>query len=165
MYRGLVSAWKATKPYPLDDISFRAAPLRLEPRNSPGFSVEELERQLSAESTRRYGFDHCLAAMGLSWRRQADSGRKIDVPCLDFGPAQIVQLPGESYVEYQLAAQELRRDSFVMTLGYGECATGYVPTEKHFEEGDGNLGDWCWVAPGCERRMREALKAALEPIK
>src|SRR5439155_15769164 len=119
------------------------------------------EKQLAAESTRKFGFDHCLAAMGLSWRKRADQGQKIDVPCLDLGPAQIVQMPGESYVEYQLAAQELRRDSMVMALGYGECATGYVPTEKHFEEGDSNLGDWCWVAPGCEKAMRDALKQAL----
>ena len=97
----------------------------------------------------------------MSWQRRAARNATIDVPCLDFGPAQIVQLPGESYVEYQLAAQEMRRDALVMTLGYGECATGYVPTEKHFEEADGNLADWCWVAPGCERPMRDALKAAL----
>lgn len=162
MYEGLTAAWKATKPYPLDTIDFRVVPMRLEPRNSPGFTVADLEQHLAAESTRKFGFDHCLAAMGLSWRKRADQGHKIDVPCLDFGPAQIVQMPGEAYVEYQLVAQELRRDSFVMTLGYGECATGYVPMEKHFEEGDGNLGDWCWVAPGCEAPIREALKAALK---
>lgn len=136
--------------------------MRLEPRSSAGFTVAELEQQLAAESTRRFGFDHCLAAMGLSWRRRADRGQKIDVPCIDFGPALVTQMPGESYVEYQLAAQDDRRDSFVMTLGYGECATGYVPTEKHFDEGDGNLSDWCWVAPGCEKPMRDALREVLQ---
>lgn len=162
MYQGHLAAWKATKPYALDQIDFRNVPMRLEPRNSAGFSVADLEQALAADSKRNFGFDHCLAAMGLSWRKRADAGHKIDVPCLDFGPAQIVQMPGEAYVEYQLAAQELRRDSLVMTLGYGECATGYVPTEKHFEEGDGNLSDWCWVAPGCEQKMRDALKDVLK---
>jgi hypothetical protein len=161
LYDGLVAAWKATKPYPLDSVDFRVVPLRLEPRNSAGFNVDDLELQLAAESKRKSGFDHCLAALGLSWRRRGARNATIDVPCLDFGPAQIAQLPGESYVEYQLAAQEMRRDSLVMTLGYGECATGYVPTEGHFDEADGNLADWCWIAPGCERPTRDALKAAL----
>ena len=75
--------------------------------------------------------------------------------------ATLLLLPGESYVEYQLLAQKLRPDSFVVTMGYGESATGYIPTEKHFEEGDGNLSDWCWVAPGCERTMTEAIRAAI----
>ena len=161
LYEGMVAAWNATKPYPLDSIDFRVFPLRLEPRNSAGFTIDDLEGQLAGESRRQFGFDHCLAALGLSWRRRAAQKAAIDVPCLDFGAAKIVQLPGESYVEYQLAAQELRRDSLVMALGYGECATGYVPTEKHFEENDGNLSDWCWVAPGCEKPMRDALQATL----
>ena len=104
-----------------------------------------------------------VAALGLSWRRRADRNATIDVPCLDFGPAQIVQVPGESYVEYQLLAQRTRPDSFVVTMGYGEGATGYVPTEEHFAEDDGNLHDWCWVAPGSEARMARAIRAALDP--
>jgi hypothetical protein len=78
------------------------------------------------------------------------------------GTAQLLLLPGESYVEFQLAAQRLRPDSFVMTLGYGDCAPGYVPTERAFQEGDGNLRDWCWVAPGAEKAMTKALGAALK---
>ena len=52
------------------------------------------------------------------------------MPVLDFGMAQLLLLPGESYVEYQLLAQEPRPDSFVVTMGYGECAPGYIPTEQ-----------------------------------
>ncbi|MBT3470083.1 MAG: hypothetical protein HOD72_08270 [Opitutae bacterium] len=32
------------------------------------------------------------------------NGQPIDVPSIDFGPAQLLLLPGESYVGYQLAA-------------------------------------------------------------
>jgi hypothetical protein len=106
-------------------------------------------------------FGQCLAALGLSWRRRSEAGRPIDVPVLDFGAAQLLLLPGEMYVEFQLMAQKLRPDSFVMTLGYGECAPGYVPIERAFEEGDSNLKDWCWVAPGSEARIAATLKAAL----
>ena len=106
-------------------------------------------------------FGQCLAALGLSWRKRAEARRPIDVPVLDFGPAHLLLLPGEMYVEFQLMAQKLRPDSFVMTLGYGECAPGYVPVERAFEEGDTNLKDWCWVGPGSEARIAATLKRAL----
>jgi hypothetical protein len=103
--------------------------------------------------------------MGLSWRKRCESGRELDLPAIDIGPATLLLLPGESYVEFQLNAQRMRPDRFVMTLGYGECGTGYVPVEKAVEENDTNLHDWCWVAPGAEARLTQAIKAALGPSR
>ena len=99
--------------------------------------------------------------MNLSWRKRAAAGQPIDVPAVDFGPAQFLLLPAEAYVEFQLHAQTVRPDSFVMVAGYGESAPGYIPTERAWEEKDSNLGDWCWVAPGSEARMKSAIAAAL----
>jgi hypothetical protein len=99
--------------------------------------------------------------MGLSWRKRCAAGRPIEVPAIDFGAAQWLLLPGEAYVEFQLAAQAARRDSFVLVSGYGDGATGYIPTERHIAERDGNLADWCWVAPGAEQRLVKAIEAAL----
>jgi hypothetical protein len=159
MYKAMAAAWKATQRQPLKGIDFRTAQLRLEPRGGEGFTVEDLTKRLTTDPK---PFGQCLAALGLSWRKRADAGHKIDVPLLDFGPAQLVLLPGESYVEFQLLAQKLRPDSFVMVLGYGECAPGYIPIERAFDERDGNLHDWCWVAPGSERAMTKALEAVLK---
>jgi hypothetical protein len=99
--------------------------------------------------------------MGLSWRQRADAGQRIEIPLLDFDVAQLIILPGESYVEYQLAAQRARPDSFVCVAGYGEAATGYIPTEQHIAEQDPNLADWCWVATGSERKLNAAITKAL----
>jgi hypothetical protein len=162
MYQAMAAAWKTTRRYPLrDSLSYRVVSFRLEPRNDPGFTIEDLKKRLQSDNPKP--FDQCLAAMGLSWRRRADTGQKLSLPVLDFGVAQLLLMPGESYVEYQLLAQKLRPDSFVMTVGYGECATGYVPTEKAIQEEDTNLSDWCWVAPGAEKAITEALTVALRP--
>ena len=154
----MASAWETTRRVPVRTLVFREAALVLESRASRGFTVAELEAKLVPETK---PFEQCLAAMGLSWRRRVAAGRPIGVPCLDFGEAALVLLPGESYIEYQLAAQALRPGDFVCVAGYGDGATGYVPTERHWAEGDTNLGDWCWVAPGAETRMRDALAKAL----
>jgi hypothetical protein len=132
----------------------------LEPRNHPGFTLEDLNQRLAPESR---PFDQCLAALGLSWRKRAEAGRAIDLPAVDFGGAQLALIPAESYVEYQLLAQRLRPDCFVLVLGYRECAPGYIPIERAWEENDTNLRDWCWVAPGAERAMTAALETALKP--
>jgi hypothetical protein len=159
IYQGMVAAWKATERHPPKQVGFRTVPLRLEPRDGPGFTVEDLTKRLTTDPK---PFGQCLAALGLSWRKRADAGHRIEVPVLDFGVAQLVLMPAESYVEYQLLAQKIRPDSFVMVLGYGECAPGYIPTGKAVEEGDTNLRDWCWVAPGAERAMTAALEGALK---
>jgi hypothetical protein len=158
IHRAMADAWAATERSPIERVVFRSVPLRLEPRESPGFTVEDLRKRLATDPR---PFGQCLAALGLSWRARADAGHSIDVPILDLGGAQLLLLPGESYVEYQLLAQRARPGSFVVTMGYGEAGTGYVPTDRHFEEGDTNLDDWCWVAPGSEARMARAIEAAL----
>jgi hypothetical protein len=159
IYQGMLAAWKATQRQPLDKLLFRAVQMRLEPRHTAGFAIEELQNRLTGD-TRPFG--QCLAALGLSWRKRADAGHKIDVPCLDFGPAKLLLLPAESYVEYQLLAQKLQPEALVVVMGYGECAPGYIPIERAFTEKDTNLNDWCWVSPGCEQAMTGALQEVLK---
>ncbi len=160
LYQAMAAAWKDTKRHPLKTVRFHSTPVRLDPRDGPGFTVEDLRKKLTTETK---PFQQCLAALALSWRKRADAGHRIELPLLDLGAAQLIVLPGEAYVEYQLAAQRARPDSFVLVAGYGEGATGYIPTEKHFAEKDPNLGDWCWVAPGCEARLLAAIRQALQP--
>jgi len=158
IYQAMTEAWKKTKRYPLERMDFRFASLQLVPRNDAAFTVEGLNKRLATDPK---PFGQCLAALGLSWRKRADAGYTIDVPVLDLGGAQLVLLPAESYVEFQLIAQRLRPDSFVCVAGYGECAPGYIPIERAWTENDTNLGDWCWVAAGAEQAMTAALEAAL----
>lgn len=156
--RAMAEAWAATTREPLGSVGFRTVPLILPPRDDEEFRVEALRDRLKSDPR---SFGRCLAAMGLSYRARFDRGQPIDLPVLDLGTALYVVLPGEMYVEFQLEAQAMRPDAFVVVAGYGECATGYVPTEQAVREGDTNLRDWCWVAPGAEARVMEALRNAL----
>jgi hypothetical protein len=159
LYQAMAGAWRDTKRVPLEKITFRSVPLKLEPRNHPAnFTMEGSTRLLAPDQK---PFTQCLAAMNLSWRKRVATGQPIDVPAVDFGPAQFLLLPAEAYVEFQLHAQAVRPGSFVMVAGYGEGAPGYIPIERAWEEGDSNLHDWCWVVPGSEVRMKAAIEAAL----
>jgi hypothetical protein len=159
IHTAMSAAWKATKKAPVKDVAFRSVPLTLEARTSEGFSEEALTKRLKDDPK---PFGQCLAALGLSWKKRCDAGKPIDLPVLDFGAAVVALLPAESYVEFQLAAQKVRPDGFVLVAGYGECGPGYIPIERAWKENDSNLSDWCWVNPGSEKRMVEAIEKALK---
>jgi len=158
MHVAMAAAWKGTIRSPIADVAFRSVPLMLEARSSPGFSEEELTHRLTNDPK---PFGQCLAALGLSWLKRVQAGKPIDVPVLDFGGAALLLLPAESYVEFQLSAQKLRPQSPVLVAGYGECGPGYIPIERAWKEQDANLTDWCWVNPGSEKRMLDALEKIL----
>jgi hypothetical protein len=159
IYTAMKSAWKATQKTAVGEVNFRSVPLVLEARTSEGFSEEALTKRLKDDPK---PFGQCLAALGLSWKKRCDAGKPIDLPVLDFGSACVALLPAESYVEFQLAAQQARPGDFVLVAGYGECGPGYIPIERAWKENDGNLSDWCWVAPGSENRATDAIAAALK---
>lgn len=159
VYRGMLAAWKATKRVPLTKLTFRSAPMLFVPRDTPGFTIPEMKAALSDDKASK----QALAALGLSARQRFDAKQPVDLPVLDFGAAQVVLLPGEVYVHFQLLAQKLKPDSFVLTMGFGESAAGFVAPDKAWEENDGNLALWCWNAPKTgEKVVTEALRKALD---
>jgi hypothetical protein len=158
IHAAMREAWIATKKKPISTVLFRSIPFTLPPRDEPGFRLADLDTKLAASQDAR---TQCLAALGLSWRERVASGKKLDMPAIDFGPAVMLLLPAESYVEYQLIANKLRPDDFVFVAGYGECGPGYIPHEQAWAEKDANLSDWCWIAPGAEPLMTAAIRAAL----
>jgi len=159
MYEGMKAAWENTVCYPLEQVIFRKAPLYLEPKNFGGYSEEDALATLANESAPT--FHRNLAAMTLSWRKRVAEGRAIDVPAVDFGHARFLILPGESFVGYQILAQGMSPQAPVVVAGFGECAPGYIPTAAASAE-DYNEDKWCWVEPGAEPLITDALALALD---
>ena len=158
LYQGMKKAFESAEKHELSSVSFRNEKLALTPRKTAGFGRGELEKIIREKEDAR---SHLMASLGLSWLDRVEkSGSAIDVPSISFneGKAQIVLLPGEIYVDYQIFAQSLAPDRFVMTPGYGECAPGYIPLEMHWAEKDSNLKGWCWVAEGMEAPIKEVLR-------
>lgn len=157
IYRGIVAAWDNSEQQPLQQVQFRCAQLVLDYHPDPQLTAEVLAEKLNDATLPVERRIH--AAMSLASRQRVAAGRPIDLPCLDFGPVQVVLFPGESFVAYQLMAQRIRPDTFVMSIGYGECWPGYIPTEHAFAEGF--TDSWLWTAPGAEGRIEAALRSVL----
>ena len=74
----------------------------------------------------------------------------------------MLHLPGELFVEYQLAAQALRPDLFVAMAAYGDYAPGYIGTEVAYAQGGYETGPHAsLVAPAVEGVLMEAIKRLL----
>ncbi len=159
LYQAMVQASKELAPQKVDRILFRCEKFHLPFHEGAPFRHETMAKVLHDDQASIR--DRILAAMGLASLNRIDRGQGIDLPCLDLGVAQVVILPGESFVGYQLMAQRVRPDSFVMAIGFGECYTGYIPTDQAFQEQFGH--DWRWVGPGCEAIICRSLRSVLRP--
>lgn len=153
------AAWESTELVPLTQLMFRTAPLQLDFFKHQDLAPEKLRATLADKDRRTE--DRILAAMGLASLQRVECGQPIDFPCVDFGSAKLVLFPGESFVGYQLLAQDLAPDSFVVSMGYGECWPGYIPLNRNFSEGFHDK--WLWVPPGSEQKMTAVLKKVLNP--
>lgn len=90
-------------------------------------------------------------------------GHHILLSALELGDTQVLHMPGELFVEYQLAAQEMRPDAFVAMAAYGDDGPAYIGTRAAYPRGGYEVGPVSRVSPDVEDvltdGMRELLKA------
>lgn len=159
LYQAMKQASKNTVRQAITKPLFRCESFELPFHDGDALTRPSMQRVLENEATTVE--KRITAAMGLSSLDRVESGQPIDLPCITLGNAQIVLLPGEAFVGYQLMAQRLRPNAFVMAIGYGECWPGYIPTKQAFDEGFGQ--SWRWVGRGCEAIIRDRLERAMAP--
>jgi hypothetical protein len=71
-------------------------------------------------------------------------------------------LPGELFVEYQLAAKQMRRDLFIAMAAYGDYGPGYIGTALAYEQGGYETGPRASnLAPGVEAVLLDGLRELL----
>jgi hypothetical protein len=82
----------------------------------------------------------------------------MDLACLTLGRARVLHLPGELFVEYQLAAKARRPDLFVAVAAYGDYAPWYIGTAIAYEQGGYETSPASSnVAPEVERVLMNGL--------
>ena len=75
------------------------------------------------------------AAERLAFLRRSNSGHEIDLAQLAIGDVRVLHMPGELFVEYQLAAKQMRPKLKVAMAAYGDYGTFYIGTERAYTEG------------------------------
>ncbi|HUT89775.1 MAG TPA: hypothetical protein VMY37_09780 [Thermoguttaceae bacterium] len=159
---GMKAAWEATEKTPVTaaDVSWRVCPVGLPV--SPRISEEGARRTL--EDAKVSVRERMHAARDLVFLRRMQSGHKIPLACLEIGPASVVHMPGELFVEYQLAAQAMRPDRSVFMAAYGDAGPTYIGTKIAYSQG-GYEPTRSRVAPEVEAVLLAALRELLAAEK
>ena len=140
------------------DVSWASTPIRFTAREDGAFNLGLLQSQLAPEqafSTR------LTAAMFSGFGQRLRDGYIAQASRLRIGELEILHLPGEPFVEFQLYAQEqAAKSSFVCVAGYGECGVWYYGPDRIFTDRGGYEQTWSLTGP-CEAEVKSAIKALL----
>jgi hypothetical protein len=98
----------------------------------------------------------------LAWVLRCEAGHEIDIGCLRVGDVRVLHMPGELFVEYQLAAKAMRPDLNVAMAAYGDYGPGYIGTEVAYGQGGYETSERASkVAPKSESILTEAVRRLL----
>ena len=75
------------------------------------------------------------AAERLAFMQRSRSGHKTELTQLAIGDVRVLHMPGELFVEYQLAAKRMRPKLNVAMAAYGDYGPFYIGTERAYFEG------------------------------
>lgn len=155
---GMREAYEKTARLPLTaaDVRWSGVPVSLP--LSPRLDEAELTAKLKATEAKGY----ISFADQLAFVRRSKAGHQIDITCLSIGTTRMLHLPGELFVEYQLAAKAMRPDLHVMMAAYGNYGPGYIGTAAAYPEGGYETGPTSSnVAPEVEKVLTNAMQSLL----
>ncbi|MEO8416447.1 MAG: hypothetical protein ABI472_22480 [Ginsengibacter sp.] len=151
-------AWDATRRQPImaTDVDWIVEPVSLPP------AKYLYKRQQDLSKNNELLLENKENARKMAWLKRCEAGKQIDVACLKLKNARILYMPGELFVEYQLAAKAERPDLFVAMAAYGDLGPGYIGTAIAYEKGGYEVSEGASnVAPGAEVVLMKAIRDLL----
>ena len=155
---GMREAFEKAQKVPLSaaDVGWFSVPVSLPV--AAHLNEEKLIASITGTSAKGY----ISYADQLAWLRWTKQGNQIDVTCLKIGDTRMLHLPGELFVEFQLAAKAMRPDLHVMMAAYGQYGPGYIGTAAAYPEGGYETGlNASNVAPEVEAVLMGAMQKLL----
>jgi hypothetical protein len=149
LYSGMIRSIAATERAPVSGFDWKVVPLEFGPH--PTLTQEKARAELGEK-----GQKQLHAALALAWYERLRTRPTVELSRLRLGPVDLLHLPGEAFVEYQLYAQE-QSPRFVAVASYGEGGPGYICTDAAYAEG-GYEPTASLVGPPTEKRLKTALR-------
>jgi hypothetical protein len=141
-----------------NDIAWATAPIQFTIREDGAFHPKLLTSQLAPEVPFQ---TRLTAAMYSGFLNRLRAGYIAQASRLRIGDLDIIHLPGEPFVEFQLFAQQAApRSTFVCVAGYGECGVWYYGPDSIYSDRGGYEQTWSVTGP-CQLQVEAALDALL----
>jgi hypothetical protein len=160
VFAGMKAAWDAQKKQTITaaDLEWRVKPVALPVRHP-----DAAPRLLATLADAKKPFaQRAFAARDIVFIRRMAAGGTIPLGSLRIGSAHLLHMPAELFVEYQIAAQQMRPDDFIAMAAYGDNAPSYIGTEIAYTQGGYEVEDRVSrVSPAVEKVLIEAIKNLL----
>ena len=131
---GMKAAWESRRPLVVSaaDVEWRVHPVLL----SPGSHLNTHKAAAVLADPKASSTDRFNAAGQIAFlNRSKKAGYPAELSCLKLGSVYLLHMPGELFVEYQLAAQKLRPQETVCMAAYGDYSPFYIGTDIAYSEG------------------------------
>lgn len=156
MATALRASDESTKRFPIRTLSWSFQNVTPLPR--PEFDRENLKVDIADKT--KSTVDRSRPAFTLAYLDRCERGDPLVLSCLKINDLAIVHLPAESFVEYQLAAQELGKGKQVCVAAYGDGGPWYIPTKEAYPQG-GYEVSVAFGAAGIDPAFRQAIERLL----
>lgn len=158
--KGMAEAWAATTKTKITaaDVAWRVENVVLPV--SPRY-VDEAPLVKSLDDSTLPPGRRVQFARHIAFARRAKANHPTPLQLLKVGPAYVLHMPGELFVEYQLAAQEMRKGEPVMMAAYGDYGAGYIGMKWSYPQGGYETGAVSRVAPEVEDVLMPAMRRLL----
>ncbi|MBL8816026.1 MAG: hypothetical protein JNL58_08345 [Planctomyces sp.] len=140
IYDAIVSSEATLQREPLKSLGWVTKDIL--PPTQAQYREEEIMRQIS--DTTQPVVNRNRPSYIVSWIRRSQQQIPITLSALHINRTSMLHLPAESFIEYQLAAQEFAKDRFVACAAYGDGGPWYIPTEEAYPQGGYEVSvAWC----------------------
>ena len=152
---GMERAWKKVKKTPLSpaDVGWETQPVTLPLAADPVSLQQRIAEALRQEQRGD------LSEM--TWAVRQNESNLIRIACLRLGQTRTLFMPGELFVEYQLAAKAARKDLTVAMAAYGEYGPGYIGTREAYAQGGYEI-EGSLTSPDVEDLLMNAVNKVLK---
>ena len=153
MYEGMVDSERTLERRPVERVAWSAEPILLAP--NPAFTAEMLQQQIMNKSNAVAG--RSRPAFTLAFLKRCEQKIPIVLSALHIDDVTLLHLPAESFVEYQLRAQQAAPSRFVATAAYGDGGPWYIPVKEAYPQG-GYEASVAFSSDATDQRMTDGSR-------
>lgn len=157
---GMKRAWEAMQKRPVSEFNLEWVTRGVKLPHTEHFSETECLATLRDEN--QPVAQRVRAARELAFAQRVQNQHEFTIARLRLGPIDILHLPGELFVEYQLAAQKLAPERFVCMAAYGDYGPGYIGTSEAYAQGGYETTEVSRVSPRVEPVLMTAIQQLVE---
>jgi hypothetical protein len=155
LYEGIVASEARLERTAVKSLAWKTAEILPVPRST--LDAEAILQQISTKTNPVVARNR--PSYMLSWLRRVEQKVPIVISSLHLGGVKLLHLPAESFIEYQLRAQQLQPDDAVCTAAYGDGGPWYIPVKEEYPAGGYEVS-----VANCEPGVDDVMTAAMRQV-